>query len=60
MRVMMLGLGPLTSLAAGALGEVIGLRPTLVVGVVGLQLGALILVLSPLRSLREAVPMEPD
>jgi len=60
MRVTMLGLGPLTSLVAGTLGEVIGLRPTLLVGVLGLQLGAVVLVLSPLRSLREAVPMEPE
>jgi len=41
------------TLAGGALGEALGLRPTLLVGGIGGFVGALWIVLSPLRILRE-------
>ncbi|TCO55609.1 MFS transporter [Actinocrispum wychmicini] len=47
------GTVPLGSLLGGALGELIGLRPTLFVGAAGIFAAALWIVCSPIRSLRE-------
>ncbi len=55
MRVIALGAAPLGALLAGGLGGVLGLRPTLTIGVLGLQLGFLVLLLSPLRTLRAGI-----
>ncbi|MDP9471978.1 MAG: MFS transporter [Chloroflexota bacterium] len=49
----------LGALAGGLLGESIGLRPTLVVGASGAFIGALWLLLSPIRHLREAPSLIP-
>jgi MFS family permease len=53
MQVMTMGLVPLGGLLGGVLGEVIGLRPTLFVAVLGEMLAVSWLLFSPLRSLRE-------
>jgi MFS family permease len=53
MRVIALGTAPIGALLAGILGATFGLRPTLVIGAVGMQLGFLVLFFSPLRTLRE-------
>lgn len=47
------GAMPLGALAGGALGDALGLRPTLLVGGIGGFVGALWIVLSPLRTLHE-------
>ena len=61
MRVIALGAASLGALLAGGLGELLGLRPTLVIGVLGLQLGFLVLLFSPLRTLRpSSVPAGPE
>jgi MFS family permease len=52
MRFMNTGMVPLGALAGGFLGEQIGLRGTLVVGVIGMFLGAFWVWASPLRSMR--------
>jgi len=52
MRVIALGAAPLGALLAGVLGEILGLRATLAIGALGLQLGFVVLLLSPLRTLR--------
>lgn len=44
------GAGPLGALLGGALGEVIGLRPTLAIAATGIALAVLWLLVSPLRS----------
>jgi predicted MFS family arabinose efflux permease len=56
MHVLAQGLGPLGALAAGVLGEVIGVRGTLWLAVGGLLLAPLPLIFSPIRHLREAPP----
>ena len=53
MRVFALSLVPLGALLGGALGDAIGLRPALLVGAIGLQLGFLILYISPVRGITE-------
>jgi hypothetical protein len=53
MRVIALGAAPIGALLAGLLGGTLGLRPTLAIGALGIQLGFVILLLSPLRTLRE-------
>jgi predicted MFS family arabinose efflux permease len=53
MQVIGLGIVPLGGLLGGALGEVIGLRETLIVAAVGEILSVGWLLLSPLRTLRE-------
>ncbi len=53
MRFLVWGTIPLGSLAGGALGEWLGLRPTLVVGALGSLLAPLFPLLSPVRALRE-------
>jgi MFS family permease len=60
MRVVTLGLAPVGALAGGFLGDLIGLRPTLIVGAVGLQIGFAILYLSPVRALKEVPDIMPD
>jgi MFS family permease len=52
MRFVVWGTLPLGSLAGGALGEAIGLRPVLIVDVLGVILAALAVTLSPVRKLR--------
>jgi MFS family permease len=52
-RVIALGAAPVGALLAGVLGATLGLRPTLLIGALGIQLGFVILLLSPLRTLRE-------
>ena len=52
MRVISLAAAPLGALLAGGLGGQLGLRPTLAIGALGLQLGFLVLLLSPLRTMR--------
>jgi predicted MFS family arabinose efflux permease len=50
---------PLGGLLGGFLGEIIGIRPTLLHAALGEILSVLWLVLSPVRSLREqSTPME--
>ena len=60
MRVISMGAAPVGALLAGVLGERIGLRPALIMGVLGLQTGFIILLLSPLRGLREQPPVAID
>lgn len=52
MRFMVWGTMPIGSLIGGGLGEIIGLRPTLLVGAIGVMLGSLWVLLSPVRLLR--------
>lgn len=52
MRFVVWGTIPLGSLAGGALGELLGLRPAITVGVAGGLLAFLWVLLSPVRSLR--------
>lgn len=59
MRFMNAGVIPIGSLAGGFLGELIGLRGTLVVGVAGMLVAGAWVALSPLRTLRDA-PAAPD
>ncbi len=66
MRFLIWGTLPLGTVLGGALGDSIGLRPTLVIAGIGSVLACLPLVLSPVRSLREiptldeaAQPQEP-
>lgn len=59
MRFFVWGTIPLGSLLGGLLGEVVGLRPTLVLGALGSGLAALWLFRSPVAALREPpVPAE--
>jgi hypothetical protein len=51
-RFLAFGAMPIGSLIGGALGELIGLGPTLLVGVVGMLGSFAWAVLSPLRTLR--------
>jgi len=53
-RVGSLGAMLVGSLLGGVLGDNLGLRPTLVVGGSGVVVGAILLALSPVRSLRRA------
>jgi Transmembrane secretion effector len=59
LRVIFLGTVPLGSLAGGLLGERLGLWPTLALGASGALLGALWMLLSPVRALR-ALPTAED
>jgi hypothetical protein len=59
MRFMNTGMVPLGALTGGFLGEQIGLRGTLVVGVIGMLFGGFIVLASPLRSML-VVPESPD
>ncbi len=53
------GTVPLGSLLGGALGETVGLRPTLFVAAAGMFCAALWIVFSPIRRIRE-IPERPD
>lgn len=53
MRFLVWGTIPLGALLGGALGEWIGLRPTLVVGAVGMLLAICSVLFSPVRALRD-------
>jgi hypothetical protein len=50
MRFAVWGTIPIGALAGGTLGELIGLRPTLAIGVVGCILATLVVILSPVRN----------
>ena len=52
MRFLVWGTMPIGSLLGGVLGEIIGLRPTLLVGALGATFSFLWVLLSPLRGLR--------
>jgi len=54
-RFILVGIVPVGFLVGGALGQAIGLRPTLLVGSVGTALAILWVVFSPLRTLRDAL-----
>lgn len=58
MRVIGLAAAPVGALVGGWLGATIGLRPTLALGALGLQLGAIILLLSPVRLIRDTAAAE--
>jgi predicted MFS family arabinose efflux permease len=58
-RVFIWGALATGALAGGALGEWVGLRPTLIVGAAGMLCSPVLLLLSPVRGMRESpVPME--
>lgn len=57
-RVLAYGGRPLGALAGGALGSLIGLRPTLFASVAGALLAGVILLVSPLARLQEPPPEE--
>ena len=59
MRFLVWGTLPLGGLFGGVLGSMIGVRPTLLVGVLGTCLAFLPIYLSPLRTMRE-LPTLPD
>jgi hypothetical protein len=61
-RFLAWGTIPIGWLIGGALGEFIGLRPTLFVGAAGVMLAALVILLSPVTTLRavsDAIPIDP-
>jgi hypothetical protein len=49
MRFVVWGTIPIGALAGGTLGEAIGLRPVLAIGVLGCILATLVVTLSPVR-----------
>jgi len=55
-RFLTMGIIPLGSLLGGVLGEIVGLRATLVVGALGTLFPVLWLWFSPLRTVREVAP----
>jgi len=54
------GTRPLGALAGGALGEAIGLRPTIWIGVAGSLLAVVFLLISPMRGIKEPPEEEPE
>ncbi|MFN8636561.1 MAG: MFS transporter [Chloroflexota bacterium] len=52
MRFVVWGTLPIGSLAGGALGEAVGLRPVLAVGVIGVALASLVVTRPPVRRIR--------
>ena len=52
MLTISLGTAPLGALLGGLAGEALGLRPAILIGAIGIQLGFLRLLLSPVRSVR--------
>lgn len=59
MKFLVIGATPIGSIIGGALGGMIGLRPTMILAAVGTGLAVLPVALSPLRRVRE-MPREPD
>jgi predicted MFS family arabinose efflux permease len=57
-RFVGLGISPLGSLAGGALGSLLGLRPALLLAALGLLVAPSMLLLSPVRRLREVPAAE--
>ena len=57
MRVVTISTVPVGALIGGYLGESVGLRPALFIGVAGEMLAAIFLLLSPLRSLQKTPPV---
>jgi predicted MFS family arabinose efflux permease len=55
-RAVGLGLAPVGALAGGLLADAVGLRPTLLVAAIGVLIPVLLLVFSPVPSLREIPP----
>jgi predicted MFS family arabinose efflux permease len=53
MRFMVWGTIPIGTLAGGALGSLVGLRETIVIGGIGTTLAVLWIIFSPQRHLRE-------
>lgn len=60
MQFLTVGAMPLGALLAGALGQSVGVRPTLLLGACGIMLALLWLFLSPLRTLRELPETAPE
>jgi predicted MFS family arabinose efflux permease len=58
-RTINYGMRPLGAVLGGVLGEVIGLRPTLLIGALGATLAVFPAFFSPLRTMRE-LPAEAD
>lgn len=54
MLTIALGTAPVGALLGGLLADAVGLRPAVLIGAIGLQLGFVRLLLSPVRSLRHA------
>lgn len=52
-RFAALGVGPLGAIMGGLLGNTIGLWPAILLGTIGVQLGFVVFLFSPLRALRE-------
>jgi len=55
-RAVGLGLAPVGALAGGLLAGAVGLRPTLLIAAIGVLIPVLLLVFSPVPSLREIPP----
>ncbi len=60
MRFLVWGTMPLGGLLGGALGDTIGIRMTILVGVIGASLAFLPVYFSPLRTMRELPTAEPE
>lgn len=54
------GVGPVGAIIGGVLGEMIGIRPTLALGALGILSSVLWLIFSPIRTLREYPPLVAD
>ena len=54
------GLGTIGALVAGILGQNIGLHSTLIIATIGIQLGTIILLITPFRKFRELSSVSPD
>jgi MFS family permease len=60
MRFLALGSGPLGAIVGGLLGGVVGLWPAILLGTLGVQLGFVVFLFSPLRALRELPEVSGD
>jgi MFS family permease len=58
MQVLTQGSAPIGALIAGTLGSAIGMRPTLLIGVLGIAASSAWLLASPVRRLREPIPQD--
>ncbi len=59
-RFLISGAQPVGALLGGALGEAIGIRPTLIIGVLGMLAASLWVLLSPVRDIRGHIVATPD